>query len=243
MIPCRSVDLHVPADAEIILEGTIDPTEPPVEAGPWSTPTGHYGPSRAVAAMQLTAVTHRANPIFPAIVYGRPPHEATVIRRTMQRIFLPLVKMAIPELVDYDLPTFGAARHWAVLAIRKTHAGQARHVANVAWSMRQSMFAKVLVVVDEGVDVHDHEQVLSAIATNMNPGRDVFFQQGPPDPLDMAAVPGELGQKMAIDATAKLPGEHAGPWPRPAEMSEEVRRLVGDRWEEYGLGPKPEDKS
>jgi len=243
VIACRSVDLHVPAEAEIILEGYVDPNEPPVEAGPWSTPTGHYGPSRPVAVMQLTAVTHRANPIFPAIVYGRPPHEATVIRRTMQRIFLPLAKMAIPELVDYDLPAFGAARHWAVLAIRKTHAGQARHVANAAWSMRQLMFAKVLVIVDEGVDVHDNEQVLAVIATNMNAGRDVFVQQGPPDPLDVAALPNELGQKMAIDATAKLPAEHTGTWPKPATMSQEIRDQVSERWEEYGLGPKPEDES
>ncbi|HYW81107.1 MAG TPA: UbiD family decarboxylase [Thermoguttaceae bacterium] len=243
VIACRSVDLHVPADAEIILEGYVDPTQPPAEAGPWSTPTGNYGPRRAVPVMQLTAATHRANPIFPAIVYGRPPHEETIIRRTMQRVFLPLVKMAIPELVDYDLPAFASARHWAVLAIRKTHAGQARHVANAAWAMRQLMFAKVLTIVDEGVDIHDQHQVLAAIATNMNAGRDVFFQQGPPDPLDVAAEPNTLGQKMAIDATAKLPGEHTGTWPEPTIMSEEIRNPVTERWEEYGLGPRAESES
>ena len=105
------------------------------------------------------------------------------------------------------------------------------------------MFAKVLVVVDEEVDVHDEQQVLAAIATNMNPSRDVFFQQGPADPLDPAAVAGQLGQKMAVDATAKLPDEHAGTWPESAAMSEEIRRRVSDRWEEYGLGEDPGDRT
>ena len=101
------------------------------------------------------------------------------------------------------------------------------------------MFAKLLVVVDEQIDVHHPQAVLSAIATNVHPGRDVFFQQGPPDPLDVATPPGVLGHAMAIDATAKLPAEHAGPWPQPAVMSEAIVRLVGDRWPEYGLGPEP----
>jgi len=98
----------------------------------------------------------------------------------------------------------------------------------------------LLVVVDEEVDVHDHQQVLSAIATNVHPGRDVFFLQGPPDPLDIATPPGELGQRMAIDATAKLPGEHAATWPGRAVMSKQIEQLVSERWPEYGLGPEPE---
>jgi len=238
VVCCRTVELEVPAEAEIVIEGYVDPSEPPVAGGPLCTPSGHYGLARPVPVMHVTAVTHRANPVFPAMVPGRPPHEACVVRRALAGVFLPLAKLAIPELVDYDLPMFGAARQWAVVSIEKSYAGQARRVAHAAWGLPQMTFAKLLVVVDEEVDVHDQQQVLSAIATNVHPGRDVFFQQGPPDPLDIATAPGELGQKMAIDATAKLPGERAGIWPGWAVMSEETRRLVSERWPEYGLGPE-----
>lgn len=239
VVRCRSVELEVPAEAEIVVEGHVAPSEPSVEAGPLCTPSGHYHQPRPVPVMHVTAVTHRANPVYPAMVPGRPPQEASMVQRAVARIFLPLVKLAIPELVDYDLPMFAAASHWATLSIEKTYAGQARRVAHAAWGLRQLMFAKLLVVVDEEVDVHDHQEVLSAIAANVHPGRDVFFQQGPRDPLDIAVPPGELGQKMAIDATAKLPEEHAGPWPKRAVMSEQICRLVSDRWAEYGLGPEP----
>ncbi len=241
VVPCRSVELEVPAEAEIIIEGYVDPLQPPAEAGPICTPSGHYSLPRQVPVIHVTAVTHRANPVFPAMVPGKPPHEACVIDRALSRIFLPLMKMAIPELVDYDLPMFGAGRHWATMAIEKTYAGQAHRVAHAAWGLRASMFAKVLVVVDQQVDVHDVHQVLAAIATNVNPGRDVWTQQGPPDPLDIATPSGALGQKMAIDATAKLPGEHLGPWPQPAVISKEVSDLVSGRWEEYGVGRAQDD--
>lgn len=238
VVPCRSVDLEVPAEAEIVVEGYVDPSEPWVEAGPLCMPTGHYSLARPAPVIHVTAMTHRANPIFPAMVPGRPPHEACVIDRALSRIFLPLLKMAIPDLVDYDLPMFATVRHWATLSICKTYAGQARRVAHAAWGLQPLMFAKLLVVVDEHVDVRDHHQVLSAIANNVNPGRDVITQQGPPDPLDVATPPGVLSQKMALDATAKLPGEHAGPWPESAAMADEIERLVSDRWEAYGLGPR-----
>jgi len=236
VVACRSVELVVPAEAEIVIEGYVDPLKAPVSAGPLCTPSGNYSLPRPVPVMQLTALTHRANPIYPAMVPGPPPHEACVVDRALQRILLPLARLAIPELVDYDLPSFGAARHWATLSIRKTCAGQARRVACSAWGLRQLMFAKWLVVVDEQIDVHDQRQVLSAMAGNVNPGRDVFVQQGPPDPFDPATPAGELGHKLAVDATTKLPGEHAGHWPEPALTSEQMRRLVSDRWKEYGLG-------
>ena len=267
-VACRSVDLHVPAEAEIVIEGQIDPNEPLQTAGPLCTPLGYYSVPRPAPVMHVTAITHRANPIFPAMVFrarermgtgsgatsenagrmasaevpvpifSRPPHEACAIDRALARVFLPLVKLAIPELVDYDLPAFAAARHWLNVSIQKTYAGQARRVANAAWGLRQFMFAKMLVLVDAEIDVHDHAAVLAAIATNVNPGRDVFVEQGPPDPFDPAAVPGALGQRMAIDATAKLPEEHGASQPARAEMSEAVRQLVSGRWTQYGLGPR-----
>jgi 4-hydroxy-3-polyprenylbenzoate decarboxylase len=236
VVRCRTVELEVPAEAEFVIEGHVDPSEPPTEAGPLCTPSGHYGPARKAPAIHVTAMTHRANPVFPAMIPGRPPHEACVVRRALAGVFLPLVKLAIPELVDFDLPMFAAARHWATLSIEKTYAGQARRVAQMAWGLPQLMYAKLLVVVDEEVDVRDPGQVLSAITANVRPGRDVFCVQGPPDPLDIATPAGELGQMMAIDATAKLPGEHAGRWPQRAVMSREIEQLVSDRWSEYGLG-------
>jgi 4-hydroxy-3-polyprenylbenzoate decarboxylase len=204
---CRSVDLEVPADAEIVIEGFVDPAQPPVSARPLCTPLGHYSHARPAPVMQVTAVTHRANPIYTVMAPGRPPHEACTVDRAMQRAFLPLVRLTMPELVDYDLPESGAARHWAAVSIRKTYPGQGRRAAHAAWLVRPTMFAKVLVVVDEGVDVHDQSAVLAAVAANMNPGRDVLMDAGPPDPLDPSTPAGALGQRMAMDATQKIVSE------------------------------------
>jgi len=239
MVACRSVDLEVPADAEIVIEGFVDPAESPANVGPLCGPTGYYTHQRPAPVIRVTAITHRTNPIYPAIVPGEPPHEACVIHRALQQVFLPLVKQAIEELVDCDLPAFGTGRHWALVSIRKNYAGQARQVALRIWGLPWLMFSKLMVIVDEDVDVHDHDQVWSAVAANFDPGRDVVFHQGPPDPWDPAAVGGTLGNRMAIDATTKLTGESTGKRCEKAAMSEEIRRLVGGRWSEYGLGPEP----
>jgi 4-hydroxy-3-polyprenylbenzoate decarboxylase len=200
----RSVDLDVPAEAEIILEGFVDPAETPVMAGPFCGPTGHATLPRLSPVMQVTALTHRANPILAAMAPGPPPHEAIAVARAMHRVFRPLVHLAMPELVDYDLPEFGAARLWAAVSIRKTYPGQGRRAACAAWNLPAMMFAKTLVVVDDDVDVHDSGQVLAAIAANVRPGRDVLIEQGPPDPLDPAMPAGAMGEKMALDATRKM---------------------------------------
>jgi len=229
----------VPADAEIVIEGRVDPGEPPVESGPRCGPLGYPVASRPVAVVQVTAVTHRANPIFPAMVPGPPPHEACVVTRTMARLFAPLVRVRMPELVDFDLPLSGGARHVAFLSIRKTYPGQARRVAMAAWAHRAFEFSKLLIVVDEGVDVRDAGQVIAAVAAHADPGRDVFTHRGPPDPLDHAAASGELSHRTAIDATAKLPGERAGAVPVEHTATEDIGRKVTERWPEYGLGPEP----
>jgi 4-hydroxy-3-polyprenylbenzoate decarboxylase len=207
VVACRGVDLAVPAEAEIVLEAYVDPAEPPVVAGPLCGPTGHATPPLAAHVLHITAITQRANPIYATMIPGRPPHEAVTVARAMQRVFLPLVRLAMPELVDYDMPEFAAARHWAAVSIRKTYPGQGRRAAQAAWGLRPMMFAKVLVVVDDDVNVRDQQAVLSAVTSNMNPGRDVLIDQGPPDPYDPAAMPGVLGQRMAIDATRKLAAE------------------------------------
>ncbi len=236
LINCRTIELAVPADAEIVIEGFVDPSEPPVEVGQLVTPSGHCRVSPLTPVMHVTALTHRANPVLPAMIPGRPPTEATVIRRALHRIFLPLVRLAIPELVDYDLPSFGAARHVVVISIRKTYAGQARKVAHAVWGLRQLMFARLLVMVDEEVDVRGPEAVWSAVSDHVDPAADVVFQEGPSDPLDSVAPPGALGRRMALDATVKLPGERRYTNGQRAETPEEICRLVTERWKEYGLG-------
>ncbi|MGO8690620.1 MAG: UbiD family decarboxylase [Thermoguttaceae bacterium] len=236
VVACRSVDLAVPAETEIVLEGYVDPAEPAAQAGPLVTPLGLYAAARAAPVMHVTALTHRANPVYWAMLPGPPPNETSVIHQAMAGVFLPLVQRTIPELVDYDLPLFGAGRHWAVLAIRKGYAGQARRVAALARGLPPLALAKFLVVVDAEVDVHDHRQVLAAMAAEVNPGRDVVVDEGPPDPLDAATPAGTLGSRLVIDATAKLPAERSAAPPAPARMSDSIRQLVTDRWPEYGLG-------
>jgi 4-hydroxy-3-polyprenylbenzoate decarboxylase len=204
VVACRGVDLTVPAEAEIILEGFCDPAEPPVMAGPFCAPLGHCPPPRPAPVMHVTALTHRANPIFVAMAPGRPPHEAVTVARAMQRVFLPLARLAMPELVDYDLPEFAAARHWAAVSIRKTYAGQGRRAAHAAWGLRPLRFAKMLVVVDADIDIRDRDAVLAAVTVNFRPDRDMVMEQGLADPFDPAATGGALGQKMAIDGTRKM---------------------------------------
>lgn len=207
MVRCRTVDLEVPADAEIVIEGYIDPSEPLEQTGPLLGPGAYRQRSRPAAVMHVTAMTHRANPVFPAMLPGPAPDEACTVRRFLHRAFLPLVRAAVPGLIDLDLPMFGAARHWVLASIRKRYAGQAWQVAAALWSQPVARFAKMLVIVDEGVDVNDPTQVWSAMTAHVDPGHDVVIQPGPADPLDPAAPADGLSRRMAIDATAKLPGE------------------------------------
>ena len=236
LVACRTVALSVLADAELVIEGHIDPSEPPLDIGTVCTPSGHYTNLNPHSVIHVTAVTHRTNPVCPAMTAGSPPTEATVINRSLQRIFLPLVQMAVPELTDYNLPDFAAARHMAFVAIRKANIGQTRSAAARLWGQPPLAFARVLVIVDEGVDVRDPAAVWAAVSLNTDPDADVFFQQGTPDPLTPAPGSQPLAQMMAIDATVKIPGERHASGPRPATMDEEIERLISSRWEGYGLG-------
>ena len=235
LVACRTVALSVAADAELVIEGYLDPSEPPLDVGTVCTPSGHYTVGDSHSAIHVTALTHRTNPVCPAMTAGSPPTEETVIARSLQRIFLPLVQMAVPELVDYDLPDFAAARHLAFVSIRKANIGQTRSVAGRLWGSAPLMFARVMVIVDEDVNVRDPAAVWAAVAMNTAPDTDVFFQQGAPDPLDPVVGPTPLARMMAVDATVKIPGERQKSSPRPAAIDEEIARLVSSRWEGYGL--------
>ena len=238
-VACRSIDLLVPAESDIIIEGHIDPADAEARTAPRFSPTGRLIEDQPGHTIHVTAVTHRANRIFPAAVPGMDCNEVCLRDRVMARVFLPLVKMRIPELVDFDLPLSGGARHLAIVAIRKNYAGQARQVATAAWGLRPFCFARLLVMVDAEVDVRDAEQVFAAIAHEAHLERDVWPYAAPSDPLDPTSSRDELGRRMAIDATRKFAGEGHASRPRNASLDRDMEKLVADRWAQYGLGPAP----
>jgi 4-hydroxy-3-polyprenylbenzoate decarboxylase len=236
LVKCRSNDLEVPAHAEIVLEGYIDAEQPTAPAGSFAAPTGFATMPEDLPVIRLTALTHRSNPLFPAMIYGKSPMEDFWIGQALERIFLPLVRLFIPELVDYHLPLAGAGRHLLFVSIRKEYPQQARKVMNALWSFGRLMVTKTIVVVDADVDVHNEQEVWFRVGANVHPGRDVVFCDGPGDWLDHAAPIRGLGQKMGLDATRKLPEEgHSRPWPDELQMSDDLRERVNRRWGEYGL--------
>jgi 4-hydroxy-3-polyprenylbenzoate decarboxylase len=230
-----SVDLEVPADAEIVLEGFIDKDELTAE-GPFGDHTGYYTPAEPFPVFNVTAITMRREAIYPSIVVGKPPQEDAWLGKATERIFLPAVKMTVPEIVDYDLPVAGAFHNLCIVSIRKAFPGHARKVMHAIWGLGMLSLTKGIVVVDEHVDVHDYAAVMFYVGANVDPKRDVVISEGPLDHLDHAPTLQFFGGKIGIDATAKGPQEGAREWPPEIEMSVEVRELVDRRWDEYGLG-------
>ncbi len=242
LVKARTADFGIPADADIVLEGHLDPAADFVEAGPVAASTGFYSVPQPAPVMNVSAITERTSPICPAAIPGQTAADAAALAHAAERIFLPLVQAVVPELVDYALPSWGGQDRYVVLAIRKMYPHQARRVAAAIWGWDPLMTAKVIVIVDADVEVHDSAQVWSRVGTHVHPGRDVFFHSGPGDPSDHAAPIAGLGHAMAIDATAKLPDEHPRPWPSTAEMPEAIRDLVRSRWRQYGLPPLGEPR-
>ena len=236
LVPCRSIDLEVPAQAEIVIEGHVDPTADPEPAGPIGLPTGFYSSADRLPVLQVTALTHRANPIFSALIPGRTPAEEYWLGRAGERIVLPLIKLAVPELVDLHQPRAGRFRNLLFVSIRKQYPQQARKVMHALWSLGPTMVSKIIVVVDESVDVHDEDEVWFTVGSHVHPGRDVVLCEGPTHAHDHAApVPG-MGHKLGLDATRTLPQEgHDRPWPDPLAMPAEIAERVKNRWAEYGL--------
>jgi 4-hydroxy-3-polyprenylbenzoate decarboxylase len=233
-----TVDLEVPADAEIVLEGYIDKGDLTTE-GPFGDHTGFYTPAEQFPVFHITAITMRANAIYPSIVVGKPPQEDAWLGKATERIFLPAVKMTVPEIVDYDLPVAGAFHNLVIVSIKKAFPGHARKVMHAIWGLGMLSLTKGIVVVDEHVDVHDYEQVMFYVGANVDPKRDVVIAEGPLDHLDHAPTLQFIGGKLGIDATAKGPLEGTREWPPEIEMSGEIRDLVDRRWDEYGIGRVP----
>jgi len=234
LVKGKTIDLDVPAAAEIVLEGYVEAGDEGIE-GPFGDHTGYYSPPEPFPVFHITAMTMRRDAIYPSIVVGKPPAEDAWLGKATERIFLPAVRMSVPEIVDYDLPVAGAFHNCAIVSIRKTFPGQAQKIMHAVWGLGMLSLTKCVVVVDEWVDVHDYEDVFFRVTANVDPKRDVLLSEGPLDHLDHAPGTQFVGGKLGIDATHKLPEEGAREWPPEIEMSDDVKELVAQRWREYGL--------
>jgi 4-hydroxy-3-polyprenylbenzoate decarboxylase len=234
-VKCKTVDLEVPADAEIILEGYVDPRERRVE-GPFGDHTGYYSLADEYPVFHVTCVTHRHEAIYPATVVGRPPMEDAFFGLATERIFLPLLQLQLPEVVDYTLPVAGVFHNCALISIRKAFPGHAQKVMHAVWGMGQMMYTKFVIVVDHDVNVHDPYEVVWKAMNHVDPGRDLTIVKGPLETLDHASPLPRYGTKLGVDATRKWASEgFTREWPDEIVMSPEIRDLVTRRWKEYGL--------
>ena len=230
LVKCETVDLEVPADAEIILEGYVSLDELRTE-GPFGDHTGFYSLEDEYPVFHVTCITHRKDPIYAATIVGKPPQEDAWMGKAIERIFLPLMKLTIPELVDINLPIEGVFHNLMLVSIRKSYPGQARKVMNAIWSLGQAMFTKCIVVVDEDVDVQDIAGVTLKVLNNIDPERDIQFTLGPVDSLDHASRLPDYGSKMGIDATRKWSSEgFVRPWPDEIVMDAKTQALVDGKW-------------
>lgn len=235
LAPCATVDLEVPAHSEIVLEGYVEPGELRPE-GPFGDHTGYYSLVGDYPVFHLTAMSHRRDAIYPATIVGKPPMEDCFLGKATERLFLPLLRLTLPEIVDMDLPVEGVFHDCAVLSIRKAYPGHARKVMSAVWGMGQMMFTKFVVIVDEHVDVHDPSEVVWRVFNNVDPERDCMIVKGPLDALDHSSPTAGYGSKMGVDATRTWPEEgHQREWPDELRMDPEIVARVTARWSQFGL--------
>ena len=237
MVDCLTVPLQVPANSQVVLEGWLEPGARMPE-GPFGDHTGFYTPVEPFPALTVDCMTMQRKPIFPAIVVGRPPQEDGPIGKATERIFLPLIRLTIPEIVDYDLPVEGVFHNCAIVSIDKRYPKQAQKVMNAIWGAGLMSLTKLIVVVDADCDVHDYREVAWRAFGNVDYSRDLLLTEGPVDHLDHASYEQFYGGKIGIDATAKLPTEgyhRAGGWPEMITSDPAVAQRVTERWKEFGL--------
>ena len=238
LVPCETCDLEVPANAEIVLEGYVDVDEMRRE-GPFGDHTGFYSLEGDFPVFHLTCITHRKDPIYMTTIVGPPPQEDYYIGQAIERVFLPVMKMQFPEIVDMTMPAEGIFHNLMIVAIRKSYPGHARKIMNGIWGLGQAMFTKVIVVVDHDVDIHNPREVVWKALCAIDPERDVQFTMGPVDTLDHAARIQDFGSKMGIDATRKWESEgFRRPWPDVIEMDESTRKRVDAMWKSLGIASK-----
>jgi 4-hydroxy-3-polyprenylbenzoate decarboxylase len=236
LMRARSVDLLVPADAEFVLEGYVDNTDLRVE-GPFGDHTGVYSLADRFPTFHVTCMTRRRDPIYPATVVGKPPMEDAWLGKATERIFLPLLQAVLPEVVDMNLPVEGGFHNLAIVSIRKSYPGHAKKVMNALWGLgHMMMLTRLLVIVDEDIDVADTREVAWYVLNNLAPERDVVTMPGPVDDLDHGSYSVAYGMKMGIDATRKDASEgYTREWPPDMRMDAATRDRVTQRWGSYGL--------
>jgi len=227
LVKCETNDLEVPADADFVIEGFIDPKEPLRMEGPFGDHTGYYTLPEPYPVFHVTAVTHRKDAVYPATIVGIPPMEDFYLGSASVKLFLPIFKMNFPEIADIALPAEGVFHNLVFVSIRKSYPMQAYKIMHGLWGMGQMMFTKYIVVVDHDVDVHNTSDVLFRLCANTDPQRDSIFTKGPADVLDHATSEIAIGTKLGIDATRKLPGEgFKRRWPPIIQMDRDVRKKM-----------------
>jgi 4-hydroxy-3-polyprenylbenzoate decarboxylase len=235
LVKAETVDLEVPAHAEYILEGYVNLAELRTE-GPFGDHTGFYTMQDEYPVFHITCITHRKDPIYAATVVGKPPMEDAWMGKAVERIFLPLMQLTLPEIVDVCLPPEAVFHNLMIVSIRKSYPGHARKIMNGIWAMGQAMFTKCVIVVDEDCDVQDMAEVTLRVANNIDPERDIQFTLGPVDTLDHASRLPNFGSKMGIDATRKWPSEgFTRPWPPMLKMDPAVSARIDAIWKKLGI--------
>jgi len=235
LVKCKTVDLEVPANAHIVLEGYVEPLERRLE-GPFGDHTGYYSLADYYPVFHLTAMTYKRNPIYATTIVGPPPMEDGYLGKATERLFLPLIRKTLPEVVDINLPIEGIFHNLAIVSIDKRYPAHARKVMHAIWGLGQLMFTKVVIVVDKDCNVHDMREVIWKVGTHLDPKRDVLISEGPTDVLDHSAMYLDWGGKMGIDATRKWPEEgYTREWPDVIEMSQDVKKRIDDIWDKLGL--------
>ena len=230
LVKCETNDLEVPANADFVIEGYVDPTEPLREEGPFGDHTGYYTLPEPYPVFHITAITHRKDAVYPATIVGIPPMEDFYIGGASVKLFLPIFKMNFPEIVDIALPAEGVFHNLVFVSIKKSYPMQAYKIMHGLWGMGQMMFTKYLIVVDDDVNVHNTSEVLFRLCANTDPQRDSIFTKGPADVLDHATSEIAAGSKLGIDATRKIPGEgFKRRWPPLIKMDEAVKAKI-DQW-------------
>lgn len=231
-----TVDVEVPANSDIVIEGYVDPAEPLRREGPFGDHTGFYSLADDYPVFHVTCITHRKNPIYPTTIVGRPPMEDVYLGKATERLFLPLLRVTLPEIHDMNLPVHGVFHNLAVISIKKEYPGHARKVMHALWGLGQMMFTKTLIVVDDDVNVQDLSEVTWVAGNNIDPKRDTVFVEGPVDVLDHAAPTLGYGSKFGIDATRKWRSEgFERQWPDPIVMDDATKRYIDSIWDKLGI--------
>jgi 4-hydroxy-3-polyprenylbenzoate decarboxylase len=236
LVKSVTVDVEVPANSDIVIEGYVDPAEPLRREGPFGDHTGFYSLADDYPVFHVTCITHRKNPVYPTTIVGRPPMEDAYLGKTTERLFLPLVRVTLPEIVDMHLPVHGVFHNLAIISIKKEYPGHARKVMHALWGLGQMMFTKILVIVDHDINVQDLSEVTWVVGNHIDPKRDAIFVEGPVDVLDHAAPVMGFGSKMGIDATRKWRSEgFEREWPGAIVMDENTKKYIDSIWEKLGI--------